>query len=225
MNSVTVENLTDGKSVLIMAPHPDDEVLGCGGLIAMCRAYGIGVKIIVMTDGRHSHILNTDGQFALAKVRRQETLASAQVLGLSHGDVVFGDIEDGQLGFNRTDTDRLMEMVRGICSQFSISSIFATSARDQHHDHKLSWELAATLRNQVSRIIGYPVGTRIDSDDPHLNDFSILETEFVAPRKRAAISCHQSQISGLEGADGFSLDANIIEKFATQPEYFEICHA
>src|SRR5262245_24685447 len=52
---VTLRDLVGHSPVLVLAPHPDDESLGCGGLIAACQAQGHPVHVLVLTDGAGSH--------------------------------------------------------------------------------------------------------------------------------------------------------------------------
>ncbi len=74
--------VTLGTTVVI-APHPDDESLGCGGLLALLAAFGNSAHVLVMTDGSRSHPNSPSYPAArLAALREQETLAALEVLGL-----------------------------------------------------------------------------------------------------------------------------------------------
>ena len=65
---------------LVVAPHPDDEVLGVGGLVAMLAG---GVEIVVVTDGEASHPDSTvHSRAALAAIRRAETVTACGLLGV-----------------------------------------------------------------------------------------------------------------------------------------------
>jgi LmbE family N-acetylglucosaminyl deacetylase len=52
---ISVRELTGGAPFVVLSPHPDDETLGTGGLIADARATGQEVDVIVVTDGSGSH--------------------------------------------------------------------------------------------------------------------------------------------------------------------------
>ncbi|MBD0337375.1 MAG: PIG-L family deacetylase, partial [Cyanobacteria bacterium Co-bin13] len=75
---------------LIVAPHPDDETLGCGGLIALKRQQGTEVRVVILTDGRASHPshprLPTQ---ELVAIRQQEATQALAVLGVPPEDLHF----------------------------------------------------------------------------------------------------------------------------------------
>ncbi len=76
--------LTHGKPILVIAPHPDDEVLGCGGLLAACAAAGIKAHVAFLTDGSLSHPGSASwSQKRLAERRAVEAKRAARMLGLS----------------------------------------------------------------------------------------------------------------------------------------------
>src|SRR5438046_7255856 len=60
-----------GERLLVLAPHPDDEVIGCGGLVAQHLAEGRSVRVVVATDG---------GQAGVAAEREEETRNALAIL-------------------------------------------------------------------------------------------------------------------------------------------------
>ncbi len=87
---------------MVFAPHPDDETLGCGGLVAHKRRSGADVTIVTMTDGGRSH---PDGipHAELVDLRAQEARAAAEALGVEAGDVLLLGFRDGSLTDSRRD--------------------------------------------------------------------------------------------------------------------------
>ena len=88
--------------LLVVAPHPDDEVIGCGGLIAQTLARGGEVTVCVVSDGRASH----PGSRAyppekLVAKRRSESRGALAHLGVESDRVHFLDLPDG--GSDRWD--------------------------------------------------------------------------------------------------------------------------
>ena len=85
---------------LVIAPHPDDEVFGCAGLISRLVRMGHKVDVIIMSGGGASH--NTccpEGVSDLIEKRRQLTLNAMKVLGLSHEKIYFLDYPDGEIDY------------------------------------------------------------------------------------------------------------------------------
>lgn len=70
----------DVRKVLVFAPHPDDEVFGCGGAIALHVQAGHQVQVILLTAGDHGDAAGAQGDYA--QTRLQETVAAARLLGL-----------------------------------------------------------------------------------------------------------------------------------------------
>ena len=88
------ERVTAG-SALVLAPHPDDEVLGCGGLVLQLVASGAAVRVLFLTDGSGAGEA-VDDRAAYAAERRREAAAVAEHLGLA--GVEHLAIADGALG-------------------------------------------------------------------------------------------------------------------------------
>jgi len=81
-------------STLVLAPHFDDEVLGCGGLLAQLTAAGAAVRVLFLTDGGGGREAVADRE-SYRRRRRQEALAAATVLGIAGCDYL--DLPDGAL--------------------------------------------------------------------------------------------------------------------------------
>jgi LmbE family N-acetylglucosaminyl deacetylase len=94
------------QRILIVAPHPDDEVLGCGGLIATAVRHGAMVRVVFLTSGDGYPAAATllcrstpkaDDFLALGKRRMEETRCAAHQLGLSPSDLIFLGYPDRRL--------------------------------------------------------------------------------------------------------------------------------
>ncbi len=91
--------LNGGDRVLILAPHPDDEVLGCAGIIQDAVARKLPVRVVFFTYGdnnewafalyRKHPVLEPEAVQAMGQMRRREAIAAAQVLGLDPSQLVF----------------------------------------------------------------------------------------------------------------------------------------
>lgn len=97
--------LTTSDRILILAPHPDDEVLGCGGVIRDAVERHIPVRIVFLTYGdlnewsfaldRKHPVLKPSAVLAMGEVRHNEAVAAAAMLGLSSTNLVFLGYPDG----------------------------------------------------------------------------------------------------------------------------------
>ena len=83
------------RGLVVVAPHPDDESLGCGGLIAAATTDGIPVRIVVVSDGAGSHPNSVSYPPArLRHLRESETLTAAAELGVAADAVAFLGLPD-----------------------------------------------------------------------------------------------------------------------------------
>ncbi len=219
----TLVDLSTHKSILIVAPHPDDETLGCGGAIALLRQLNIAVKVLVVSDGTKSHPNSkTYPPPALKKLREQESLAALAVLGVAPEAVTFLGMPDGAVNITGESNKAI------VCHQYlkhtMPSIIFLPWRRDPHPDHRASWQLfTAAIKNLINppRLIEYPIW---DWDTKQRQDFSEsvdawrLDISSVLELKRQAIAQYRSQISDLikDDPQGFRLTTQMLQNF-TQP--------
>ncbi|NJM50810.1 MAG: hypothetical protein HC843_07960 [Sphingomonadales bacterium] len=131
----------DKGSIIVFAPHPDDEVIACGGTILKRRAEGYVVHICFATDGSQSHkaVLGLDVPSAqdLIRIRKVEALCAAAKLGVESALVTFVGARDTRL------IDGLNQLERTISSLFSaipdICEIFIPhERRELNADHILT---------------------------------------------------------------------------------------
>lgn len=141
---------------LVFAPHPDDEVLGCGGTIALKAAAGARINVVVMTDGRTSHSAWIDPG-ALIRMRRDEALLASTRLGLRAEHCVFLDFEDQCLA---TCGNEARRQVLALLERFSPQQVFVPHRRDQLADHVATFDVVSDAVKAFGRRIirfEYPV--------------------------------------------------------------------
>jgi LmbE family N-acetylglucosaminyl deacetylase len=170
--------------VAVLAPHPDDEALGCGGLICLLAERGAAVTPVILTDGA----LGGNGP-ALAGVRRGESERSAACLGAR--PPVFLDLPDGELQAGAREAGLLADCLRDLRPELLLLPFFT----DQHPDHfqANALFLAATRRLPVGRpdIWAYETWTPLPAN-------RLVDITAVAERKWEAIRCHESQAQRLD---------------------------
>lgn len=116
-------------SVLVLAPHPDDESLGCGGALALHHRQGDPVKVVFVTDGAAGDPQGyyKDGDYR--EVRRAEARRAASILGVD--ELVFWDYPDGKLA----EAHDLGERLRTLLTTDRPDTLYRPSTLEIHPDH------------------------------------------------------------------------------------------
>ncbi len=141
------------KRVLVIAAHPDDEVLGCGATMAMESAAGARVRTVLMTSGvtsRHSE--RTAEVEAQVHALRQEALAANRLLGVPEDDVIFGGYVDQ--GLDDESRRSLVHFLRTIVQEYKPDVVYTHHARDYNLDHRIVFDatLSATRPYQGEHV-------------------------------------------------------------------------
>ncbi|MFU9027514.1 PIG-L deacetylase family protein [Rhodococcus erythropolis] len=148
-------DLTGCSRLIVVAPHPDDEILGLGGTALLATLSGIDVHVVSVTDGGASHPDSpTVTQPEMEHLRRSESDRAARVLGIPAP--VRLSLPDGKIRENRQElTDRLSS----ILGDSSTGTWCASTWRgDGHPDHEATGEAAAkACADTGSRLIEYPI--------------------------------------------------------------------
>ena len=235
----TLENkaveLTDLQAIgaaLVMAPHPDDESLGCGGTVARLRAQGYAVYILFVSDGTLSHPNSRAYPAArLRDLREQEARTALEILGVAGDACTFMRLPDrhvplpGEPGFAEA-----VAVVAELMNQVKPHTVFMPWRRDPHPDHRAVWHIGrAALAQQPGPIRGleyliwlWELGT--PSDQPGPDEMSVwrVPIDDVMAQRDRAIAAHQSQVTRLIDDDptGFYLSPELLTHFARPREIF-----
>lgn len=208
--------------LVIIAPHPDDEVLACGGLLFDHHARGGRSLIVAVTDGEASHAPSAQWDaVALAHRRNVERLAGLRALGLDAPDVVRLGLPDGRAADPRT---RLTERLLALMAPTDV--VVATWRLDGHPDHDAAGSAAAQASAvHGCRLIEAPVWMWhwAEPDDPRIPWHRLHALELGVPavaHKRAALSAHVTQLTARDAGRGPVLDGAIIARALRGAEYF-----
>lgn len=226
---ISARDLAGAAPIVVLAPHPDDETLGCGGLLAAAFEHA-GAHVICMTDGSASHPGSVHWPpYRLAKQRQRELIDALRLLGGTKDDLTWLGYRDGLLG--ACDPTPISERIASICRQLGAERLFSTSPIDHHADHKAAADIAmrVSARSPLMRLFFYPVWSRWDDPDflaAH-GELQMLEvnTAIYRSKKTAALKAHRSQL-GLLVSDtptGFCLETELVRRFCEESEfYFEV---
>jgi LmbE family N-acetylglucosaminyl deacetylase len=196
-------------SVLIIAPHPDDETFGCGHLIALKREQGTPVTVVFVTDGEAS--LREHGHpepREVARVRRRQAGEACRCLGLGPDDLRWLSLSDG--GVPRRGSpgfDEALERLIAVVEDFNPGYILCSHPLDGHGDHQAAAELAqeaSAYRKQPTRLVYYAVwlwfkATRATLKQVDLSTAWQLSGEKVHAKKLEAIAVYLSTGDSFRG--------------------------
>lgn len=214
--------LADRQRLVVVAPHPDDEVLACGGLIALHAARGGETLVIAVSDGEASHA-GVPGWEAprLADARRAESAEGLQRLGAGHAQVLRLCLPDGRVSAHLDDLPGLLAGV------LQGSDVVVTTWRlDGHPDHE-STGLATARACQVAgcRLMEAPVwmwhwAAPGDLRVPWHRLASVALDAPTVQRKQNALAAHTSQLQVRDARRGAVLGEAIRARAAWSAEYF-----
>jgi LmbE family N-acetylglucosaminyl deacetylase len=227
---------------VVIAPHPDDETLGCGGAIAFLRKLNLPVAVGIISDGTKSHPNSRKyPPSALRDLREKESLAALDILGVDAQDITFFRFPDGNVpNIGEGEFERAINLIQSYLTGLtrptpytSINSmtIFLPWRGDPHRDHRASWELINTAIQKLKispRLLEYPIWTWSRQQTSDLFDSAKtwkLDISNVLDLKLQAIAQYQSQISDLidDDPEGFRLTPEVLKHFTHPYEtYLEI---
>lgn len=146
------------KRLVVFAPHPDDETLGCGGTVAEKLNEGYDVFVVFMTDGRHSL-----GEFAksigptpseIKTMRKEEAVKATKILGIPEKNLIFLDFEDKKL--HESEGLARGKIVR-ILQELSPVEVFFPQEKEYHIDHRVT---NLIVREGLGTLDPRPIGYR-----------------------------------------------------------------
>lgn len=180
--------LPPARRILVVAPHPDDESLGCGGTIALYTQSGAVVEVLVISDG--AALEEPDGSHKdLVAIRAQEVTAAAAVLGIHHVHDLA--LPDGHLAQHQTT---IAHALRQRITTFQPELVLAPSPIDGHADHATVGRVALQLFRELTgwQLAFYEVFAPL-----HFN--WLVDITEVLERKERAIRGYQRSLFGQPG--------------------------
>ena len=173
----------EGKKILVLSPHFDDDVIGCGGTLYKHILSGDDVTIIYFTDGREGDPDNPDKDLVEA-TRKEEARRATSILGIKK--LIFLDEPETQLKANK----KLLETLADIFDKLRPDLVYLPSFLDNHIDHlelnRIFFQLVKRL-NMKFNVCAYEAWTPIV---PNI----IVDIGSVIEKKEQAIKEYKSQI-------------------------------
>jgi LmbE family N-acetylglucosaminyl deacetylase len=188
-----------GQRLVVVAPHPDDEVLGCAGILAGMQGREAGVLLIAVTDGEASHPQSR--HWTPMRLRQQRPKESMRALACMGLDVTaldwqrLGLPDSGVAGQEALLIERLMALIR------PHDRVITTWRLDGHCDHEATGRATAcAVAQQGACLIEVPVwawhwARPDDARIPWARAHKYRLEPQVLAQKRQAIAAHVSQVS------------------------------
>ena len=175
--------------MVVIVPHPDDETLAAGGLIASQRDRGVDITIIAVTDGEHAY---TDNH-GLAELRRHEQTAALARLGVLRDKIIRLGLTDSNVTQQQAELITKLQLLITPDTQ-----ILAPWHGDFHPDHEACARAAeAVTRATAATLISYFFWTWHRGTLDTLTGINLVKfplTDETLTAKREALACHASQL-------------------------------
>jgi LmbE family N-acetylglucosaminyl deacetylase len=209
-----VLNAAAWASAVILAAHPDDEVLGAGGVIALLAGAGSRLRLIAVTDGEASHPGHGDPA-ALARRRARERAGALMALGAADAEVLRLGLPDSALAGRESD---IAAAIEDLTTGFD--ACLAPWQGDVHADHEA---VGRAARQAAAPLFFYPVwmwhwARPADPRVPWPRAVRVPLPAAVADRKRAAIGCFASQLEPRASGAGPVLPPGFVNHFTRDYE-------
>jgi LmbE family N-acetylglucosaminyl deacetylase len=200
--------------VLVLAPHPDDEVLSCGGVLALHARRGDEVRVVIATDGAAG---DPEGRYPLdtyVELRRDESRAAAAILGTPPPE--FWSYPDQGLA----SCPDLAEKLRELLEEYRPEVVYRPPDCEMHPDHyALAAAFAEAARAATVRFGDYAFDSWVAIRPTHVIDISS-----VWEQKRAAAEQFKSQLfynDYVRAVAGLNAFRSIFLPFSNYVEAFE----
>jgi LmbE family N-acetylglucosaminyl deacetylase len=224
-------DITHIRKALVIAPHPDDESLGCGGLLAILAERNCEVTVVFVTDGGASHRNSTSwSRMRLAAQRQKEADAALSELGLGRAGRLFFNLRDADMPTpSSNEWYRAVTRLSSVLKTFKPDLALIPWRRDPHCDHRASHALAmqAMRLHPPTTILEYAIWLDElgnDEDRPSPREATRLELDIRSclEAKKRAIAMHVTQTTRLISDDpfGFLLSAETIARLTGPEEYY-----
>ena len=227
VSKISIGHEINSLKTLIVAPHQDDETLGCGGVIAEKTMRGAQVSIAFLTDGREgANLTDRLSRQQLIEMRKREAISAASSLNVDVNHLYFFDCADGTLSNEEHDPNFiLVKKISSLLKELQVAEVYAPHRRDRHPDHEAAYRLTlSAIRHESSsvRVFQYPIWLWWSSPvfvRSRPSDFKgsriVAGTAYGRHCKSMALRSYRSQI------DRFT--PGFLDSFRNYPEVFFEC--
>ena len=187
------------KRALIIAAHPDDEVLGCGGLISKYQPEGVDFKVVFIGEGSSCRYNSPDDQSAKIAIRHRTDCAVVALAKLGVKKYDFHDLPCGR--FDQVPVLSLNKIIEAATREFEPDTVFTHSPYDANNDHKIVFNATVMATRPVA---GNPAHRLLCFEIPSSSEWAFATTfspnyfeeisEHNLDQKCQALSLYESEI-------------------------------
>lgn len=203
------------RRVLVLAPHMDDETIGCGGAILAHRAAGAAVEVAFLTDGSRGFLpqeLARRSEAERIAIRREEAGRACEILDVA--GLHYLDLPDGRSQVGNGPLRRLQDLFCAVKPDL----VYLPFMTDAHRDHRILNELFFDLVRENTAWRSLPVCCYEVWTPLYPN--SIIDITAYMDTKMTALACYESQLrlndylSSVRGLNAYRAIANHSRGFA-----------
>lgn len=220
-----LDQITNGENVMVLAPHPDDESLGCGGLIAQACALGQPPIVAILTDGTGSHPSSPSyPPVRLRDLREREARQAVDLLGLPPERIHFLRFRDTAAPtFGPAFNCAVTTIVR-LMRSYHCRILCAPWFYEPHGDHEAAQLIARSAASVTDALLlsylvwGWTLPADTTLPDEQVDGWRLGIADQLAI-KRDAIASHASQYTDLidDDPNGFRLPAGLLSAVTDHP--------
>ncbi len=211
-----------GSSVIV-APHPDDETLGCGGTVALLR------KARIPVSHPNSKKYPTT---KLTALREQEAIKAVNLLGGNANCLDFMKLKDSMIPYaNDPGFEHAVSRMTEILNRTRPTSVFVPWRNDPHNDHRATYQIVMESLKSCTitkpRVLEYLVWFWERGNPDDIKDIInikkwVVDVEETLHIKNLALAAHASQVTRLidDDPEGFILSPQVIGHFNITRELF-----
>lgn len=198
--------LKENNRILIVSPHPDDETIGCGGILAL---YGSQCDILLLTDGRLGKPEGSDYSEEKTVAVRQTEFEAVMDFFRVHGHCEL-HVQDGTLGDNSAAVSAV--------DLRQYDYIFVPNRNERHPDHKAAYEILKKLhkaQNASGVLVEYEVWSPLTVPNRFLDVSEVMTKKFTALAK------YESQLASID----YEALARGLNMYRGAPHHVAYCEA
>ena len=187
------------KKVLIIAAHPDDEVLGVGGTVAKLSAKDIECHLLIVTDGSSSQYRGSDKLEEIIASKKRETQNCADILGFK--SIHYGGLPDMKL--DAVPHVEINQVIEKVIDELQPDTVFTHFWGDVNMDHQNVYKSTlVAVRPVLGQVVKELYCYRVPSSTewtPNKEDTMFMPNYFVdihqyADQKYKAFACYATEL-------------------------------